>query len=531
MNLPSLNNGKRSVRRTLGALVVALIAVVSTVPAQSQDDLTKRIIKEMRHGNYEQAESLCRRILATDESDVGARLRLSYVLIKLGRLQAAYDEAARVAVADHRNARARALMGTTLLRTGQFPAAKSHLSYAYALNPRDALALAGLAEVELFENRAEPAYSGLKRAIALESREPDFYRPYARACSRLELYTEAADAFSRFLEVAPKTDEKQRARIEGVIRFYRRIGNRKLNVVSGDRVTKLHIDVIGNRPFLDVMVNGKGPLRFVLDTGASFSLISDEAAKRLGISPIASGGDGRAIGGSGSFPLVYSLLDSIVIGGAKIENVPVYIRTIHQPSDVRPEEKYDGYLGLSLMANYLVTIDYKERTLLLDRRESTEDPQVAASDSTVQIPIRTTRDGLASAETRLETLEEPLNFIVDTGASVTVVSKAVVRQNNLQNLIIPDQRIQVVGAAGIDDNVEALRLDAITVDCLRKTSTRAVILAMSVINEDTGFEQHGILGGDFLRHFKVQFDLRRYVLSLTPQNSQIQLVRSEPQKQ
>src|SRR5262249_39694378 len=191
---------------------------------------------------------------------------------------------------------------------------------------------------------------GFKHAIELDWREPDFYRPFARACSRLEFYPEAANAFARFLAVAPKTDERQRARIKGVIDFYRQIGNRKLNIVKGQELSTVQIDVIRNRPFLNVTVNGKGPLRFVLDTGASFSLISNEAARKLGISPLAGGGEGRAIGGTGTFPLVYGLLDSIGIGGARIENVPVYIRTIHQPSDVTPEQQYDGYLGLSTVS-------------------------------------------------------------------------------------------------------------------------------------------------------------------------------------
>jgi predicted aspartyl protease len=422
-------------------------------------------------------------------------------------------------------------MGLALLRTGQFTSAKSHLSFALSMDARDALALGGLAEIELFENRSRSAYSGLKRAIALDSREPDFYRPLARACSRLELYPEAAAALDKFLEVSPITDERQRARIRGVIEFYRRVGRRKLNIVGGDELTSIKFDLIGNRPFFNVTLNGKRPLRFVLDTGASFSLISDEAARALGISPLAAGGEGRAIGGNGSFPLVYGLLQSMEIGGAKIENVPVYIRGIPQAPDAPPEAKYDGYIGLSLISNYLMTIDYKERTLTLDRRDSTEDPKDTQTGESVQIPMRTTRDGLSSVETRLLTMDDSLNFIVDTAASATVVSKAVVRSYSLQNLIIPGEKIQVVGAAGVDNNVEALRLDAITVNCLRKNSTRALILGMSVINEDTGFEQHGILGGDFLRHFRVQFDLRRFELILTPQNNQIQLVKNQPEQQ
>jgi predicted aspartyl protease len=461
-----------------------------------------------------------------NEGDHEARLKLGYVLIKRGKLQDAFDEAVRVAQADKANARARALMGLALLRAGQFEAASSHLTYAFEKDPRDALAVGGLAEIEIFENRAELAYRGFKRAIDLDDREPDFYRPLARACARLERYSEAADALDRFLHVAPSTDHRHRARIEGVIKFYRALGNRSLNVVSGEEVASVPFDLVGNRPYLNIRINGKGPFRFVLDTGASFSLISVEAARKIGMRPLASGGEGRAVGGSGTFPLVYGLIDSVMIGNARVARVPVYVRSIHQAHDAPKEQHYDGYFGLSLLSSYLVTIDYKERTLTLDRRMVTAEMSGSGADgSSVPITLRTTRDGLASAETYLPSNPLPHNFIVDTGASATVISKAVVKRNGLENLIIPDEKVVVVGAAGIDRDVEALRLEAIRVDSLRKKNARAVILSLEVLNEDTGFEQHGILGGDFLRNFRVQLDVRRAELRLTPQNSLIELVK------
>jgi predicted aspartyl protease len=183
---------------------------------------------------------------------------------------------------------------------------------------------------------------------------------------------------------------------------------------------------------------------------------------------------------------------------------------------------------LSLLSNYLMTLDYKQRTLVLDRRAPGAERVAAANQAAASpISLRTTRDGLASAETFLPSSAQPLNFIVDTGASRTVVSRALVKRDKLEGLIIPDEKYRVVGAAGIDHDVEALKLGAIRVDNLKKSNTRALIMSLDVINEDTGFEQHGILGGDFLRHFRMQLDLRKFELRLTPQNEQIELVKSQ----
>jgi tetratricopeptide (TPR) repeat protein len=523
-------------KKLVTTIALLLLSIATLMPSpgssavarsDSRGAQLKQAANEWRKGNYEQAEAIYRRLVSDNPADNQARLLLSHSLIKQNRLQEAYDEAWRVASSDHSSARARALMGVALLRTGQFQAASAHLTYAFEKDPRDALALGALAEIEIFENRSKPAYDAFRRAIALDPREPDLYRPFARTCSRLELYSEAADALERFLRVAPQTEIKQRARIEGVIRFFRKLGDRRLNIVGGPEVATIQFDLIGNRPFLNVMVNGRGPFRFVLDTGASFSLISAEAARKLGVERLAQGGDGRAVGGGGTFPLIYGLLDSVAIGNARIERVPVYIRTIHQAADAPSEQYYDGYFGLSLLSNYLMTLDYKHRTLVLDRRPPKPETVPADEPGAIPISLRTTRDGLASAETFLPSSAQPLNFIVDTGASLTVVSRALVKRDKLESLIIPDEKYRVVGAAGIDHGVEALRLGAIRVDSLKKSNTRALILSLDVINEDTGFEQHGILGGDFLRHFRMQLDLRKFELRLTPQNAQIELVKSQ----
>jgi hypothetical protein len=144
-----------------------------------------------------------------------------------------------------------------------------------------------------------------------------------------------------------------------------------------------------------------------------------------------------------------------------------------------------------------------------------------------EVPIRSTSGGLASAETHLPDLKRPLNFIIDTGATTTVVSKAAVLRHELEGLKIKGETIRVIGAAGIEDGVETLGLSALTVNGLRKSNSRAVILNLEAVNETSGFEQHGILGGDYLEHFRVSLDLRRYQFKLTPQTKAISVAEKQ----
>ena len=523
----------------LTALSAAVLLSTSAL-AETRGKSLKRAESEIRKANLTEAEKIYRRLLEKDQTDKEARLGLSFTLVKQIKLQEAYENAAQVIAADPLNSRGFALLGTALLRTGEFRNSVEALYTAVKFNNKEALAIAGLSEIEYYEHRTRNSYDGLKRAISIDPAEPDYYLALARASSRLEYYNEAADAYQRFLDVTPKNDVERRARIRGLIDFYRYLGSTKIHRTSGKEVTIVPFELVNHRPFITVTVNGRSQLRFVVDTGASLSVISDTVAKQLGIKPVAHGGNARAVGGTGSFPIIYGLLDSITLGEAKIEAIPVYIRTIHSAPDTPEVEKADGYIGLSVLANYGVTLDYHAKQMTLDRSPIREEPvksdaaKPADQPSIVgdltngfEVPIRSTSGGLASAETNLPNLKRPLNFIIDTGATTTVISKAAVQRHELEGLKIKGEIIRVVGAAGIEDGVETLGLSALTVNGLRKNNSRAVILSLEAVNETSGFEQHGILGGDYLEHFRVAIDMRRYQFKLTPQSKAISVAEKQ----
>src|SRR5919206_812187 len=199
--------------------------------------------------------------------------------------------------------------------------------------------------------------------------EPDFVFNLGQAAARSEKYKEAADSYERFLMISPKTDFDRRARILGLIDFLRYLGKQgSLYMPTGENRASVPFEATDNRPIIQVRVNGqKEPLRFVLDTGSGMSVISDQTAKRLGIKPVARGGMARAVGGGGKFEIVYGFLSSIEIGSARVENVPVYIRKFFDN-----QIPVDGYLGLSVVAKFLASIDYGTRRMSLVRQNQTD---------------------------------------------------------------------------------------------------------------------------------------------------------------
>ena len=502
------------------ALMVCLMLPASFSNVALAGDKTRnRAERALREGEYELAEKLFREVLAKDARDNAARLGLSYTLLKTRRLQDAYDHAARVISIDPLNARAHSLLGASILAGGDFRLSVEEFRTALSIKDNEPLALAGLAMVDFYENRLSSCLSGLRRAIFLSPNEPDFVFSLAQAAARSERYKEAADAYERFLLIAPRTDEDRRSRIRGLIDFLRYLGRQSnLYITNGASKTSIGFDLPNNRPILNVRINGrKEPLRFVLDTGSGISVISDETAKHLGIKAVARGGMARAVGGK--FEIVYGFLDSIEIGEAKIENVPVYIRRFYND-----EVPVDGYIGLAVIAKYVTTVDYGTRTFALNRQRQNSDSPNALSQASIEIPIRTTTSGFLSGEVQVEGVNRPFNFIIDTGASISVVSEKMMELDEMHGFKHPG-RMRVYGAAGIAEGVQTLVLPRVLLGTQSREKVDVAVLDLEPVNETTGFIQSGIIGGNFLRYFRVTFDFKKSVIWLEPLNATAAVIK------
>ena len=501
----------------LAALAICvMLCCVNPAVVLAADKTRGRAERALRDGEFELAEKLFRELLGKNAHDIDARLGLSFALYKQRSLQDAFDHAARVIAVDPLSARAHALLGAAVLASGDFRMAVEEFRTTLSLKDDESLAIAGLAMVDFYENRLGACLEGLRRAVFLNPSEPDYVFNLAQAAARKESYKEAADAYERFLAIAPRTDADRRARIRGLIDFLRYLGRQSsLYIPQGASRTVVPIEMPDNRPVMQVRINGsKEPLRFVLDSGSGMSVISEETAQRLGIRPVARGGMARAVGGGGRFDIVYGFLSSLEVGEVRMENVPVYIRRFFNN-----ENPVDGYIGLSLISKYITTVDYGARTFTLDRRRTANNPPLpsAASPamSAIEIPVRTTSSGFLSGEVQIKGFAKPLNFIIDTGASISVVSETLAMREEMSGFA-EGRRMKVYGAAGVADDVKTLVLPRVGFGSLARESLPAVVLDLESINETAGFEQTGIIGGNFLRHFRVTFDFGRGIVRLEP---------------
>jgi predicted aspartyl protease len=114
-----------------------------------------------------------------------------------------------------------------------------------------------------------------------------------------------------------------------------------------------------------VKINGKGPYKFVLDTGATFTCVDAKLIEELKL-PDWKGQFGVAVitPGEGSVRLVS--VDSLEVGEAKATKLQACSIDLQQMQRMGLDVK--GLVGLNFLKSYRVSIDFEKRTLRLDKR-------------------------------------------------------------------------------------------------------------------------------------------------------------------
>jgi predicted aspartyl protease len=120
------------------------------------------------------------------------------------------------------------------------------------------------------------------------------------------------------------------------------------------------MELTHDKPFVTVMVNGKGPFRFVIDTGTGAeAFVTGELADQLGL-PVTGYvhlSDASKQGGQ-RVPLV--TIQSLEVAGVVFRDVKA---ARHALSDA--DGNCDGLLGFELFRDYLLTLDYPNRRMTL----------------------------------------------------------------------------------------------------------------------------------------------------------------------
>ena len=85
------------------------------------------------------------------------------------------------------------------------------------------------------------------------------------------------------------------------------------------------MDDMGGRPLIEVTINGKGPYRFILDTGAVATVVSEDLSRELSLSAP----EGMRVASvSGGPPPAIVMVHDIRIGQAGLEGLIAAVRPL-----------------------------------------------------------------------------------------------------------------------------------------------------------------------------------------------------------
>jgi len=180
---------------------------------------------------------------------------------------------------------------------------------------------------------------------------------------------------------------------------------------AGNLEASVPFELIDNRIFVDVRVNGRGPYRFILDTGG-VNIVTPEIADLLGLArrdslPL----DGA---GGGKVPACYTDLDSLSVGAITMRNQEAIVVSFRPIQEAMGFERMDGLLGYELFSQFVADIDYDAARIDFSRPGERPPPSDA-----VAVPFEF-RGHIPKIRARLDGREG--DFVVDTGdrSSLTI---------------------------------------------------------------------------------------------------------------
>ncbi len=163
--------------------------------------------------------------------------------------------------------------------------------------------------------------------------------------------------------------------------------------------------------FVNVSINGRGPFRFMVDTGCSFTLVSPEVAEAVGA--IVQDSDDDALlaqNGFGNFTdVTHVVLGTVTLGAVCFEGVPAAVSDSFETLSQTGGGRVDGALGFPLFSDLFLGLDFPNHRVLLSSRWPEAVPPVRAI-----LPVVETAD---VPFVRAQIQGKPVNVMIDTGAN------------------------------------------------------------------------------------------------------------------
>jgi hypothetical protein len=214
--------------------------------------------------------------------------------------------------------------------------------------------------------------------------------------------------------------------------------------------------------------------------------------------------DGR--GAAGKMTLVESRLPSLTVGHQTVDSLPVSVTDLSFLGRAMGEQ-VDGALGHSFLRHFVMTLDYATNALTLrrpvgDMKRALDEREIAFRSANAEVPLVVVPIFVNEMG--------PYDFALDTGASRTVISLGLAAEFGLAT-----EKLSQMTAGGGNGTVSRVQLSSLAIGAARQENLAAVASDfLTQLNAELGSKLHGIVGYDFLRHYRVTLDYPREALTL-----------------
>ncbi|MBX9940880.1 MAG: aspartyl protease family protein [Candidatus Obscuribacterales bacterium] len=276
-------------------------------------------------------------------------------------------------------------------------------------------------------------------------------------------------------------------------------------------------DYVGNEILVRAKINGTSELKFILDTGATQSILDKRFMKELsGLAQAATKPEDSIAmtTGAGSIKADGVKFNTFTLGDMELKDVTCAVADLSGFETVQ-KEKPAGLIGANVLKRFLVTVDYENGKVTFD------DPRKSkVADGAI---IVNTKPSLGMSGLAVEGSfdgKQKVSFLLDTGAAFNNVSESRVKS------LIPNPLYRTGQLKGLDGKL--VETGSVKFNYLELDNLRIDGPVFSVAPGKEGSQQTGIItssdlaiiGNPLLSRYKVTFDYRNQRLILSQSKSQ-----------
>lgn len=280
-----------------------------------------------------------------------------------------------------------------------------------------------------------------------------------------------------------------------------------VHFISGKNALKIPFELSGNLILLQGRLNDSPPLWFIVDTGATDTVIDSQLAKQLRLKAL-----GRTVG-TGSAGTATALIfkgTSLKLPNIEATNLTVYglpIDFISAPLG----RKISGVIGNDILKQLVVEVDYASQVINFYEPDSYK-----YSGAGMVIPI--TLEGYPFVRLRITLAANRViegKFEIDSGSTGAITfNTPFVDRNRLLNSVSKSNQSRLGGVGGsavaFSGRLKSIKLGSFQLENLIARFSRARR------GDDASAKYDGLIGGEILRRFSVVFDYSRRRMMLEP---------------